>query len=116
LERADDGEKPLYIGYLDTAEIGKWTGHAMVRLGQTTPSFLSAGRTALDDARAAWPATSVRGSAELLTVSARIYAACGDRDAAADLASRSIAIATTTGSARNLRAALTAQALAASRA
>ncbi|GAA4782306.1 hypothetical protein GCM10023220_01100 [Streptomyces ziwulingensis] len=108
LERADDGEKPTYIGYLDAAELNKWTGHAMVRLGQRTPSLLRAGRTALDEARAAWPATSVRGSAEVLTASARIHAACGDRDTAANLASRAVAIATETGSARNLRAALTA--------
>ncbi|MFI7150956.1 hypothetical protein ACIBO2_39065 [Nonomuraea sp. NPDC050022] len=79
LERAGDGEKPPYIAYLAAAEIGKWTGHAMVRLGRSTPSFLAAGKIALDEARAAWPTTSVRGSAELLTVSARIYAACGER-------------------------------------
>ncbi|MEV8479373.1 helix-turn-helix transcriptional regulator [Streptomyces sp. NPDC051173] len=113
LERADDGEKPPYIGYLSAAELGKWTGHAMVRLSRTTPSFLATGKTALDEARAAWPAAIVRGSAEMLTASAHIYAARGDRDEAADLASRSVAIATATGSARNLRAALTAQAQAA---
>ncbi len=110
LGRADDGEIPPYVGYLDPPEIQKWTGHAMNRLGQTTPSYLRLGKSALDDARAAWPASSVRGSAELLSVSSRIHAACGDRDAATDLATRSIAIATTTGSMRNLRAALTAQA------
>lgn len=112
LERAHDGEKPPYISYLDAAELEKWTGHAMVRLGQAAPSFLRAGRTALDQARIAWPTTMVRGSAEVLTASARLYAACGDRDAAASLAVRAVAIATATGSARNLRAALTAQALA----
>jgi transcriptional regulator with XRE-family HTH domain len=115
LERVEDGEKPPYIGYLDAAEIGKWTGHAMVHLGRITPSYLTTGRTALDEARAGWPVTSVRGSAEMLTSSARIYAACGDRDAAADLASRSVAIATATASARNLRAALTVQAFIAAR-
>ncbi|WP_181646926.1 hypothetical protein [Streptomyces sp. WAC00263] len=47
-------------------------------------------------------------SAEVPTASARIYAACGDRDTAVELASRAVAIATETGSARNLRAALTA--------
>ncbi|GAA0418460.1 hypothetical protein GCM10010357_44750 [Streptomyces luteireticuli] len=54
--------------------------------------------------------TGVRGSAEVLTASARVHAACGDRDLAADLASQAVTIATTTGSARNLRAALTVQA------
>ncbi|MEU9189905.1 helix-turn-helix transcriptional regulator [Streptomyces sp. NPDC048484] len=108
LEKADDGEKPTYIGYLGAPELHKWTGHAMVRLGQKSPAFLRTGRTALDDALAAWPAAIVRGSAEVLTASARIHAACGDRDTAADLASRAVAIATETGSARNLRAALTA--------
>ncbi|MEW2498494.1 twin-arginine translocation signal domain-containing protein [Streptomyces nodosus] len=107
LERADDGEKPPYIGYLDAAELNKWTGHAVVRLVHSTPALLSTGQKALDEARAAWPATSVRGSAEVLTASARIYTAHGDRDTAADLASRAVAIATQTGSARNLRAALT---------
>ncbi|MEU6346471.1 helix-turn-helix transcriptional regulator [Streptomyces sp. NPDC046977] len=108
LDHADDGETPPYIRYLGPAELNKWTGHAMARLGQQTPSFLRAGQAALDEARAAWPATSVRGSAEVLTASARIYAARGDRDTAADLASQAVAIATATGSARNLRAALTA--------
>ncbi|MEU5929320.1 hypothetical protein ABZ817_38360 [Streptomyces antimycoticus] len=108
LERADDGEKPPYIGYLDAAELNKWTGHAMVRLGHTTPALLSTGQKALDEARAAWPATSVRGSAEVLTATARIYAARGDRDTAADFATRAVTIATQTGSARNLRAALSA--------
>jgi hypothetical protein len=111
LERADDGEKPPYIGYLGPAELGKWVGHAMVGLGQRNPSFVSTGRNALDEARAAWPAAMVRGSAEMLTASARIYAASGDRDTTADLAARSVTIATATGSARNLRAALAAQAL-----
>ncbi len=111
LGRADDGEKPSYVGYLGSPEIQKWTGHAMNRLGRTTPSYLCTGKTALDEARAAWPATSARGAAELLAVSACVHAACGERDAAVDLASRSTAIATTTGSARNLRAALVAQAL-----
>ncbi|MFJ1610983.1 twin-arginine translocation signal domain-containing protein [Streptomyces sp. NPDC088253] len=106
LDRADDGEKPTYIGYLSAAELNKWTGHAMVRLGQTTPSFLRTGQTALDEALAAWPATMVRGSAEVLTASARVHAARGDRDAATDLAARAVAIASETGSARNLHAAL----------
>ncbi|MFI9772483.1 twin-arginine translocation signal domain-containing protein [Streptomyces sp. NPDC052415] len=108
LDRADDGEKPPYIGYLGAAELNKWTGHAMAHLGRTSPSLLRTGRATLEEARAAWPATSVRGSAEVLTASARIHTACGERDIAADLAARAVSIATTTGSARNLRAALTA--------
>ncbi|MEU5425816.1 helix-turn-helix transcriptional regulator [Streptomyces olivoreticuli] len=111
LERADDGEKPPYIGYLSAPELGKWTGHAMIRLGQRHRGCLTTGRTALDDARADWPTAIVRGSAEMLTASARIHAACGDHDQATHLVSRSVAIATATGSARNLQAALTAQAL-----
>ncbi|MGW7260717.1 helix-turn-helix domain-containing protein [Streptomyces sp. NPDC054834] len=110
-ERADDGEKPPYIGYLSTAELKKWTGHAMVRLTAKTPSLIPAGTAALDEARAIWPATIVRGSAEVLTASARMYQAAGDLDIAADLASRAVAVATRTGSARNLRGALTTQAL-----
>ncbi|MFF7887782.1 helix-turn-helix domain-containing protein [Streptomyces sp. NPDC020794] len=106
LDRADDGEKPTYISYLGAAELNKWTGHAMIRLGQTTPSLLRTGQTALDEALAAWPATMVRGSAEVLTASARIHAALGDQDAATGLATRAVAVASETGSARNLRAAL----------
>ncbi|GAA3086801.1 hypothetical protein GCM10020000_86850 [Streptomyces olivoverticillatus] len=83
----------------------------MIRLGQRHPGCLTTGRTALDDARADWPTAIVRGSAEMLTASARIHAACGDRDQAAHLVSRSVAVATATGSARNLQAALTAQTL-----
>ncbi|MDQ1052005.1 helix-turn-helix transcriptional regulator [Streptomyces sp. V4I2] len=109
LERADDGEKPPYIGYLSAAELSKWTGHAMVQLATADPSFVRKGRTAIDDARSDWPTTSVRGSAEVLTTSARIYAADGALDAAADFASRAVTIATKTGSARNLDSALTAK-------
>ncbi|MFI1414992.1 helix-turn-helix domain-containing protein [Streptomyces sp. NPDC020707] len=108
LNRADDGETPPYIGYLGPAELNKWTGHAMVRLGQKHQSFLPTGQKVLDEARATWPAAIVRGSAEVLTASARIYAARGDRDTAAHLASQAVSVATHTGSARNLRAALTA--------
>ncbi|MFG2115588.1 helix-turn-helix domain-containing protein [Streptomyces sp. NPDC048718] len=108
LDRADDGETPPYIGYLNPAELNKWTGHTVIRLGRSTPALLSTGQSAIDDARAAWPTTHVRGSAEVLTASARIYAARGDRDTAADLSARAVAIATQTGSARNLRAALAA--------
>jgi transcriptional regulator with XRE-family HTH domain len=111
LDRADDGEKPPYIGYLDGAELGKWTGHAMIRLSQTTPGYVKTGVNALDQARAHWPAASVRGSAEVFTASARLHAATGERDRAVDLLSRSIAVATATGSARNLRAALATQSL-----
>ncbi|MFD3310260.1 hypothetical protein [Streptomyces sp. NPDC058694] len=80
----------------------------MVRLGQKSPSLLRTGQRALDEAHAGWPATSVRASAEVLTASAHNYAAYGDRDSPADLASRAVVIAAETGSARNLRAALTA--------
>ncbi|MFD3590037.1 helix-turn-helix domain-containing protein [Streptomyces sp. NPDC058683] len=111
LGRADDGEKPPYIGYLGTAELKKWTGHTMVRLASKAPNLIPQGRAALDEARAEWPATIVRGSAEVLTASARIYHAAGERDGAADLASRAVAVATRTGSARNLQAALSAQTL-----
>lgn len=111
LARADDGEKPPYIGYLSPAELNKWTGHALVRLAPKTSSLIPTGRTALDEARATWPTTIVRGSAEVLTASARIYHASGDLDIATDLASKAVTIATRTGSVRNLRSALTTQAL-----
>ncbi|MFJ3310282.1 helix-turn-helix domain-containing protein [Streptomyces sp. NPDC086549] len=111
LERADDGEKPPYIGYLSTAELNKWTGHTMLRLASTAPKLIPAGRAALDEARADWPAAIVRGSAEVLSASAGIYRVTGELDAAAGLATRAVAVATKTGSARNLRAALIAQAL-----
>ncbi|MEV7869157.1 helix-turn-helix transcriptional regulator [Streptomyces sp. NPDC088124] len=111
LEGAHDGETPPYIGYLDTAEIGKWSGHVMVRLGQTAPAYLTSGRRVLDQTRADWPTTSVRGSAEVLTTCARLHAATGDLDVAHHLVSRSLAIATATGSARNLRTALATRTL-----
>ncbi|MEV5472785.1 hypothetical protein AB0L66_10560 [Streptomyces sp. NPDC052207] len=82
----------------------------MVRLAQTTPAYVKTGVAALDQARADWPATAVRGSAEVLTASARLYAANGERDKATALITRSVAVATATASARNLRAALTTQA------
>jgi hypothetical protein len=108
LDHADDGETPPYIGYLSAAELNKWTGHAAVRLAPTTPSLLGTGQKALEEARATWPTTSVRGSAEVLAASARIHAARGEHDTAADFAAQAVSVATQTGSARNLRAALTA--------
>ncbi|MEY9839578.1 hypothetical protein [Streptacidiphilus sp. EB103A] len=106
LERADDGEVPPYIGYLSAAELGKWTGHTLTRLGGDTPSLFLRSRTALDQARAAWPPTMVRGSAEVLTASAHAYTASGEPEAAAHLLSQALAVATATGSSRNLHAAL----------
>ncbi|BAU88067.1 hypothetical protein SLA_7201 [Streptomyces laurentii] len=88
--------------------MNKWTGRTILRLGRSTPALLGTGQNALDDARAGWATTHVRGSAEVLTASARIYAARGDRETAADLSARAVAVATQTGSARNLRAALAA--------
>ncbi|WP_433189205.1 hypothetical protein [Actinoallomurus sp. CA-150999] len=114
LERADDGEVPAYIGFLDAAELWKWTGHvtvALLRRDEVSPSVLRAGETALEQARVAWPASAVRGSAEMLTASARVRAAGRDLDLAAALASRSVTVARQTGSARNLRAALTTRAV-----
>ncbi|GLY89085.1 twin-arginine translocation signal domain-containing protein [Actinoallomurus iriomotensis] len=108
LARADDGEIPLYIGYLDAAEINKWVGHASLALSRFTPALLRPGRTAVQEAQDAWPAAHVRGRAELLTVQARLHLVHGERDIAAEFAARAVAIARNTGSARNLRAALTA--------
>ncbi|MEV6119418.1 hypothetical protein AB0M23_02635 [Streptomyces sp. NPDC052077] len=63
----------------------KWTRDAVVRLGPGTPAFLGTDQKALGEARAARPATLVRGSAEAPTAGARIHAARGDRDTAAHL-------------------------------
>jgi tetratricopeptide (TPR) repeat protein/transcriptional regulator with XRE-family HTH domain len=111
LEHADDGDKPTYIGYLSAAELGKWTGHTLTRLGTDTPSLFRRSRIALDEARVAWPTAIVRGSAEVLTASAHAYAASGEPEAAAGLMSQAVAVATATGSSRNLQAALRVQAL-----
>jgi transcriptional regulator with XRE-family HTH domain len=103
LERADDGEVPAYVGYISSAELGKWTGHSLTRLSR--PALARSSRKSLDAALKEWPATAVRGSAEVLTACARAYLATGDRDAASGLVSQAVGVATTTGSARNLRAA-----------
>ncbi|WP_326681617.1 hypothetical protein [Streptomyces sp. NBC_01237] len=97
---------PPYIGYLDMAEIQKWVGHAMVRLGTSTPGALRRGREALDFAHASWPTDSVRGAAEMLTSSASIYLDSGEREAADSVINAAVTIAQDTGSARNLRDAL----------
>jgi hypothetical protein len=108
LERTNDGEVPPYVGYISAAEVGKWAGHSLTRLSR--PALARSGRNALDAARSAWPATAVRGSAEMLTACARAYAASGERDAAADIISQAVGVATATGSTRNLRGALEVQA------
>ncbi|MFD8261358.1 helix-turn-helix domain-containing protein [Streptomyces griseoluteus] len=107
---ADDGETPPYIGYLSEPELHKWTGHTAVRLAASSRTMMRTGRRALDAARKCWPNNMVRGSAEMLTASARIYTAHGDLDQAGHLVDKAITIATATGSARNLRAALDARA------
>ncbi|AEM88906.1 helix-turn-helix domain-containing protein [Streptomyces violaceusniger] len=108
LEDVQDGEVPTYIGYLSESEINKWQGHVMWRLGRRNPAYLDAGQTALDAARATWPATSVRGAAEVLTSSARVHAARGARDIAIAYATQAVGVATTTRSARNQQSALAA--------
>ncbi|MFD8263509.1 hypothetical protein ACFV19_32475 [Streptomyces griseoluteus] len=110
LEYHHDGETPPYVGYLSEPELHKWTGHAAVRLAASSRTMKRTGRQALDAARKAWPSSSVRGSAEVFTASARIYTAHGDLDQAGHLAAKASAIAIATGSVRNLRAALDARA------
>lgn len=103
---SEDGEKPPYIGYLSEAELNKWTGHTAVALATSDRTALRTGQRALDAARAAWPAAMVRGSAEVLTASARMSIAHHDHEQAKSLIEQAISIAATTGSARNLQAAL----------
>ncbi|MFF5438793.1 helix-turn-helix transcriptional regulator [Streptomyces achromogenes] len=116
LGHTEDGEKPPYIGYLSEAELNKWTGHTAIRLADSRPASVRTGLRALDAARTNWPSRLVRGSAEVLTASARMYIAHGELGEAGRLVDKAIAIATTTGSARNLHAALDARTLLARRA
>ncbi|MGW2652098.1 helix-turn-helix domain-containing protein [Streptomyces sp. NPDC001478] len=109
LGHCDDGEVPPYIGYISPTEINKWAGHTFVRLATKRPKYTSNGMTALEEARADWPRGARRGSAEVLTASARIYLAHGDLDQAARHAADAVRIATDTDSARNLTAAFAAQ-------
>ena len=106
LERADDGEIPSYIGYLAGPELSKWTGHTMNKLAHFSPGFATSAQSALDEARLSWSPSSVRGSAEVLSASALAYALSGRLEEAAQLRTRAIDIATTTGSSRNLHTAL----------
>lgn len=107
LASTHDGEVPPYIGYLDEAELLKWTGHTMLRIGGKTA--LKRGREALDAACNAWPSQSIRGSAEMLTSSASIHLASGEREAADAVITNAVSVATATRSARNLLAALAVQ-------
>ncbi|MER6847666.1 twin-arginine translocation signal domain-containing protein [Streptomyces flaveolus] len=109
--RSEDGEKPPYIGYLSEAELNKWTGHAAVALADHDRTALRTGRHALEAALATWPSPMVRGSAEVFTASARMSIARHDLDQAQNLVDRAISIAATTGSARNLQAALHTRAI-----
>jgi hypothetical protein len=90
-------------------EIGKWAGHTLVRLATKRPQYISDGIKVLEEARADWPRGAHRGSAEVITASARIYLANRDLDQAARHAADAIRIATDTDSARNLTAAFAAQ-------
>ncbi|MFJ6354814.1 hypothetical protein ACIQKB_35825 [Streptomyces sp. NPDC092046] len=100
---------PPYIGYIGAAELGKWVGHSLARLGATRPRLVGSGISALEQTHAAWPTASRRGFAEVHTASARIYLASGDLDQAADHAAEGVSIATATESTRNLNAAFAAQ-------
>lgn len=115
LSHCDDGEIPPYIGYISPMEIGKWAGHTFVRLATKRPQYISDGIKALEEARADWPRGAHRGSAEVITASARIYLANGDLDRAARHAADAVRIATDTDSARNLSAAFAAQSAVAAR-
>jgi hypothetical protein len=106
-ERIEDGSLPVYIGYLDAAELDKWTGHTLVRLGSTTtPTLLKPGSAAIDRARKAWNPGHVRGFAEVLTTASRAALADNEKEEAALLMHRAREIAQQTGSARNLRSLL----------
>ncbi|MFH8257727.1 helix-turn-helix domain-containing protein [Streptomyces roseolus] len=109
LGHCDDGEIPPYIGYISPMEVGKWAGHTFVRLATKRPQYTSDGIKALEEARAAWPRGARRGSAEVLTASARIHLASGDLDQAARHAADAVRIATDTDSSRNLTAAFAVQ-------
>ncbi|CAM5283042.1 hypothetical protein [Streptomyces atroolivaceus] len=109
LGHSDDGETPTNIGYISPMEIGKWAGHTFVRLATKRPQYISDGIKALVEARADWPRGAHRGSAEVITASARIYLANGDLDQAARHAADAVRIATASDSARNLTAAFAAQ-------
>jgi transcriptional regulator with XRE-family HTH domain len=102
LETVDD-DKPGYIGYVDHAEIQKWTGHALVTLGieHTVPGLLRSGHEAITNADAHWSPASVRGRAEVLATRAQSLMAVGDIDEAATRAWDAFRIATQTKSHRN---------------
>lgn len=103
-ERIEDGSLPIYIGYLDAAELDKWTGHTLVRLGSTTtPTLLKPGLAAIERARKAWNPVHLRGFAEVLTTASRAALANNEQEESALLLHRAREIARKTGSARNLR-------------
>ncbi|WP_189891890.1 hypothetical protein [Streptomyces canarius] len=109
--RAEDGEKPPYISYLSEAELNKWTGHTAVALAETDRTALHTGRQALEAALTAWPSPMVRGSAAVLTASARMSIAHHNLDQAQNLIDQAISIAAATSSTRNLQAALHTRAI-----
>lgn len=105
----DDGEIPPCTGCISSMEISKWAGHAFVRLATKRPQYTSDGIEALEEDRADWPRGARRGSAGVITASARIYLANGDLDQAARHAADAVRIATDTDSARNFTLAFAAQ-------
>jgi hypothetical protein len=98
-------DKPVYISYLNRADIAKWTGHSLVALGETTgrSGLLRDGRAAIADADTHWPSAMVRGRAEVLVTRASASLAAGDVDEAAARLGDAHMIASVTGSIRNQR-------------
>ncbi|WP_059006665.1 helix-turn-helix domain-containing protein [Streptomyces specialis] len=98
LPQADDGAKPVYIGYLDASELSKWSAHTRNQLGEPRPALAAA-----TDAQAQWPGIMVRGSAELHVAAARAHLATKDLDQAITVLTHAATIANSTGSVRNFR-------------
>jgi hypothetical protein len=103
-DRVEADQLPVYIGYLDAAELDKWTGRALVRLGATNRPVLSTGAAAIERARKAWRPGHYRGLAEVLTTAARAALVSGELEQAVSMMHQAHDIAERTGSTRNLRA------------
>jgi transcriptional regulator with XRE-family HTH domain len=103
LDRADGEPRDDYIAFYGEAHLHKWSGYALLKLGETNAAAIVEARRAMDRALAAWPTSNVLDSAEAFMAAASARLAQGDISETARLTGRAFDVASRTRSPRLLR-------------
>jgi transcriptional regulator with XRE-family HTH domain len=103
LGRAGEEPREDYIAFYGLAHLHKWSGHALLKLGERKVTAAAEGGHAIDEAFKTWSKCAVRESAEVLTARASARLAQREIPEAARLTGQAYGIAVKTQSPRNLR-------------